>query len=272
MNDGFLPTGVVFLLVGILGSFLAGLLGIGGGVIYILALGWLLDGQASATDLPRFIVANSAAVIFLSTFYGFMLMLRRREVRLPEVAALVGGGIPGSLLTSYVILHFAFYDKKIFSLVFLAVVAAYFLLSLRRQSPADGATTGPLSLPLLVGIGMAGGVISAAVGLGGGMVIVPLLLLAGHVAPHRAASLSLGAVPFLALTVVLSYALSPSTPPQLMVGQWKYFLFPIIGALTVGSLLGMPWGMRVGKRISPGRFRVVFLAVILLVFIKMILL
>jgi len=59
----------------------------------------------------------------------------------------------------------------------------------------------------LVGIGLVAGVFSALFGVGGGLVIVPLLLLLAAYPPHQATATSLGAVAITALAGVVAYAL-----------------------------------------------------------------
>src|SRR5262249_30148876 len=59
----------------------------------------------------------------------------------------------------------------------------------------------------LVGIGLVAGVFSALFGVGGGLVIVPLLLLLAAYPPHQATATSLGAVAITALAGVIAYAL-----------------------------------------------------------------
>lgn len=58
----------------------------------------------------------------------------------------------------------------------------------------------------LVAIGLLSGLLSALFGVGGGIVIVPLLLLACAFAPREAAATSLGAVAITALGGVALYA------------------------------------------------------------------
>ena len=58
----------------------------------------------------------------------------------------------------------------------------------------------------LVAIGLVAGLLSAVFGVGGGIVIVPLLLLACAFAPREAAATSLGAVAITALGGVVLYA------------------------------------------------------------------
>ena len=59
----------------------------------------------------------------------------------------------------------------------------------------------------LVLIGLVAGVFSSLFGVGGGIVIVPLLLLVTSFAPHEAAATSLGAIAITAVAGVVAYAL-----------------------------------------------------------------
>ena len=59
----------------------------------------------------------------------------------------------------------------------------------------------------LVAIGLVAGVFSSLFGVGGGIVIVPLLLLFTSFRPHEAAATSLGAIAITALAGVVAYAL-----------------------------------------------------------------
>ena len=58
----------------------------------------------------------------------------------------------------------------------------------------------------LVGIGLVAGVFSSLFGVGGGLVIVPLLLLLAAYPPHQATATSLGAVAITAVAGVVAYA------------------------------------------------------------------
>lgn len=59
----------------------------------------------------------------------------------------------------------------------------------------------------LVGIGLVAGVFSAVFGVGGGIVIVPLLILGAGFAAKEASAVSLGAIAITALAGVVVYAL-----------------------------------------------------------------
>jgi uncharacterized membrane protein YfcA len=59
----------------------------------------------------------------------------------------------------------------------------------------------------LVAIGLLAGLFSALFGVGGGIVIVPLLLLVASFRPHEAAGTSLGGIVITAVAGVVAYAL-----------------------------------------------------------------
>jgi uncharacterized membrane protein YfcA len=58
----------------------------------------------------------------------------------------------------------------------------------------------------LVAIGLVAGVFSSLFGVGGGLVIVPLLLLLASFPPHEATATSLGAIAITAVAGVVAYA------------------------------------------------------------------
>jgi uncharacterized membrane protein YfcA len=65
---------------------------------------------------------------------------------------------------------------------------------------------GALPVVRLAAIGLVAGVFSALFGVGGGIVIVPLLLLVAGFRPHEATATSLGAIAITAVAGVVAYA------------------------------------------------------------------
>jgi hypothetical protein len=59
----------------------------------------------------------------------------------------------------------------------------------------------------LVAIGLAAGIFSALFGVGGGIVVVPLLILLAHLPPRVATATSLGAIAVTALSGVVVYGI-----------------------------------------------------------------
>lgn len=92
----------------------------------------------------------------------------------------------------------------------------------------------------LVVIGLVAGVFSSLFGVGGGIVIVPLLLLAASFAPHEAAATSLGAIAITAVAGVIAYALRHDI---------RYAYAALVGIpATIGALGGATLQQRLSAR------------------------
>lgn len=74
----------------------------------------------------------------------------------------------------------------------------------RAIAPASASGDGPLLRLALIGV--VAGVFSALLGVGGGLIIVPLLILAASFPPHAATATSLGAIGLTAVAGVVAYA------------------------------------------------------------------
>jgi len=92
----------------------------------------------------------------------------------------------------------------------------------------------------LLVIGLVAGVFSSLFGVGGGIVIVPLLLLVTSFAPHEAAATSLGAIAITAVAGVTAYALRHDI---------RYAYAALVGIpATVGALGGATLQQRLSAR------------------------
>jgi uncharacterized membrane protein YfcA len=97
-----------------------------------------------------------------------------------------------------------------------------------------------------VGIGVAAGVTSGLLGVGGGIVIVPLLVAFAALTQHQATATSLAAIVPIATVAATRFALG---------GRVDWALAALLAA---GSLLGAPLGARIMSRSSPGALRAMF--------------
>ncbi len=265
----------IFLITGIVGGGLAGLLGIGGGIVYVTVLAWWIDAMQwplSGDDPPKLIIANSIAVIFFTTAYGTFTLMRKQQFDPRRWVPAAAGGILGIILSTRFVLDSGIYHKKLFSMVFLGVVGAYFLFSVldRSSKTATPRRSRPLPGWVAFSIGLAGGLLSGLLGIGGGMVMVPLLLAwMGSHSTQEASHLSLITIPWMTLAGMIMYASSTRAVPHLIAGQWKFFIAPVIGAMSIGTMMGVPLGLRLGTRCSVRRFKAVFLLIIVASAVKM---
>jgi uncharacterized membrane protein YfcA len=105
----------------------------------------------------------------------------------------------------------------------------------------------------LVGIGLVAGVFSSVLGVGGGLIVVPLLILLAGFQPREATATSLGAIGLTAFAGVLAYA----ARGEVHVGY----------ALLVGlpAAVGAVAGSSLQRRLSGDALRLAFAALLVVV-------
>ena len=169
--------------LGLLAGLLSGLLGIGGGLIFsplLLAVG-LTPHQALAT---------STLAILPTTLAGSWAHLRSGQVPARAVLAIASGAIAGSLVFSRAGDDMAGWHLLGLQALMYGVLAL--VISPRRSDQADA----PERLPLagLSGVGLVAGWSSGLLGVGGGLVMVPLMVQGLGIRVYQAIRLSTIAV------------------------------------------------------------------------------
>lgn len=108
------------------------------------------------------------------------------------------------------------------------------------------------------GAGLAAGLMSGALGVGGGVVMVPVLVLAAGLSQHQAHATSLAAVVPIASAGAATFAWDGSLE-----------LAPAL-ALAAGAVLGAPLGARVMASLPERSLKVVFGALMVVIGIYMV--
>ena len=197
------------LLAGAVGGFVAGLIGIGGGVIFGPVLFFAFS--ASGVDDPvltPLTLGSSLLCTFAASASGAV-----RQHRAGAVAwrtALVVGALAAVavVLVGRFVTTQPWYDKEAFQFVFgsvLAVVALRMLLRRTRGGNSlstDGARRG---LGALGATGAAAGTLAALAGVGGGVILVPALTGLVRLPLKAAAATSTAAIVLITGTGVLTY-------------------------------------------------------------------
>lgn len=162
---------------GIVGGVLAGLLGVGGGIVIVpaLYLALTLTGMESALTMQVAVGTSLATIVFtsLSSGYGHYRKgaIDMGLLKLWAPSILIGvviGGILGGVVSGKVLIG-----------VF-ASVAAIVALDMILRTGADSATPRGFSRLVWAGFGVFAGAVSAMMGIGGGTVCVPLLNFLGY--------------------------------------------------------------------------------------------
>ena len=236
----------MFPLLGVVAGILAGLLGVGGGLVLVGALAWLLPLYGIPKEAAMHAaLASSLASIVLTAASSAYAHHGRGSVLWPTVNWMVPGLWLGGGLGSGIAVRL---DDSVLRWVVAGycLLAAAQLLFGKPRAGAEGATT-PTGLPMTIaGTGI--GAMSAVVGIGGGSMTVPLLVWRG-VAPVRAVGTSSACGVAIGLASAIGYAMHAPAGvlPQYSIG---YDYLPAAIGVAVASVLAAPYGMRLAHRIS----------------------
>lgn len=252
---------LIFLALGAAAGVLAGLLGIGGGLVLVAALVWLLPTQGiPAASAVHVALATALASIVLTGLSSARAHHRRGSVLWPTVAWLVPGLLLGGWLGSALAVALPGGWLR-------ALIAGYCgLAAVQMGLDWPRARAERPEAPRGAGYTLAGagiGAVSAVVGIGGGSMTVPLLVWRG-VRPVRAVGTSSACGVAIALSAAAGYALQ-APPAGLPAGSWGYVYLPAAAGIALASVLAAPLGTRLAHRLTgPALRRVfaVFLAVV----------
>lgn len=252
----------LYLLLGGCAGVLAGLLGIGGGLVLVGALAWLLPRQGIPVEAAMHAaLATSLASIVLTAASSAWAHHRRGSVLWPTVAWMVPGVLLGGWLGSL-------FAVGLDGDVLRWCVAAYcFIAAAQLARSRAQAGAGRLDAPRGPGYTAAGGAIgavSAVVGIGGGSMTVPLLVWRG-VAPVRAVGTSSACGVFIGLGSAAGYALHGPAVALGVAGAVGYVYLPAAVGVALASVLAAPLGTRLAHALGGQALKRVFAVFLLLV-------
>lgn len=244
---------LLYLGCGLLAGTLAGYLGLGGGIIMIPYL-TLITGLDIKTAVPISVTAIAANSIAVSSEYLKQgLVDLGLAVKLAAVVIL--GFITGSMMIELVPAEGL---KLIFSALLL--YTAYNLLfhnnrKKRNQTEQPDALL-PIT-PITLLITYLTGTLAAMLGLGGGVIMVPVLYLLGHSSLANARGTWAFTYGFAAVSALVIYLIHDQLRLE------------IVAPVVMGILIGGKIGGRFGARAKPTPVRILFIVVIIYSAIKL---
>ncbi|WP_027996912.1 sulfite exporter TauE/SafE family protein [Simplicispira psychrophila] len=240
--------------LGLTTGFLAGLLGIGGGMLMVPFVTYLLGQQQVAPDLAvKMAIATSMATILFTSISSVRAHHQRGAVRWDLVRSLAPGIVLGGIVASlgvFALLKGAF--LAIFFGLFVSFSAVQMFLDRKpaaaRQMPSTGGQ---------VAAGSAIGFVSGLVGAGGGFISVPFMTWCN--VPIRNAVATSAALGFpIALSNVLGYVTAGQSVPGLPPASWGYVWLPALAVIASCSVLTAPLGARSAHRLPVRLLKRVF--------------
>lgn len=242
------------LVLGACTGFLAGLLGIGGGMLMVPFLTMIFSHRDVAPGLAvKMAIASSMATILFTSLSSVRAHHRRGAVQWPLVARFAPGLVLGGLLAGAGM--FSVLKGSVLAWVFAAFVgfSATQMLLNRKPQPSR-------QMPGAWGTGLAGtgiGFISGLVGAGGAFISVPFMTWC-NVAMHQAVATSAALGFPIALANTVGYVVAGWHQPNPLPGTLGYLVLPAVGTIALASVLTAPWGARTAHAMDTAALKRVF--------------
>jgi uncharacterized membrane protein YfcA len=268
MGSFAISTILLFVALGSLAGFLAGLLGIGGGVILVPLFLWAFGAANFAPEvLVHTAFGTSLAVIVptaLSSTFGHR---KRGNVVWRQVLCLCLGGIFGAIAGAWLAsLLSGEWLKGLFGAM--QVFVALQLLLFQPRLPPERSEAVP-RWPLIA-VGFAGGAFSSFFGVGGGVIAVPLMVIALRFPIHLAVGNSSALIVISSLAGALSYMFhgwGASLLSPFSLGYVNYLVFALVAPFSIGMAR---LGVRIASRTAHDKLLKVFAVILVLVGLRMI--
>jgi hypothetical protein len=249
-----------YLVVGAFAGTLAGLLGIGGGLLIVPALVWSFHLQGmTETVIMHMAVGTSLATIVITSLSSVYAHYRLGAVLWRVFWRLAPGIVSGALLGAVIADALPSATLQTFFGVFVLLAAA--------NMGFGGKPAPHRELPNTLGMVLAGvviGVISAIVGIGGGTLTVPLLTWCNTSIRHAVATSAACGMP-IAIAGATGFMVTGWQNPQLPAWSSGYIYVPAFLGIVAASVLFAPLGAKLAHTLPTGmlkRIFAVFLAIV----------
>jgi hypothetical protein len=264
---------LILLGAGLVAGFVAGLIGVGGGIIFAPVLFFYYQSTGIAADVIAPLTIGSSLFCTLLAAIASAWKQYDKDAVITRVAVTVGifSALSVFLTTRFVTTQ-PWYDgnafQVVFSIVLLTVVARMVTVRKVRDERAETARERTFGWPALAAAGTAAGTVSAAAGVGGGVVLVPAYSQFMRLPIRLAVGTSSTTIVLISLAGVLNYSIF---------GWADVGLFGAVGyvdvvrgmVIAVPSLLTANIGVRVAHRMNQRALRVTFASIATVVAVRL---
>lgn len=257
---------ILFLLVGLLAGVIGSLVGIGGGMFFVPALLYVVNYYYPGEMTPQLATGTSLFVIMITGLSSSVTYLKQKKVDVQGALLFFIGSAPGAITGVYLNKLF---DSDTFSLVFGLFQLAMFILMMvkdklrprnlqwdvqRTYVDETGATHQyGYSRWLSIMLAFLVGNVSSLFGVGGGILMVPIMLVLFRFPPHIATATSMCVIFLSALVGSITNIMHDQV-------SWLYVLSLAPGALA-GGVLGAKAALRLKGKTLVLLLRILILAI-----------
>tara|TARA_Y100000590_G_scaffold161332_1_gene184994 strand:+ start:8964 stop:9779 length:816 start_codon:yes stop_codon:yes gene_type:complete len=266
MHLDFLHFLIPLLITGIFSGLLAGLLGVGGGIIIVPVVFYLLKQYGYSTDIIMHVsIASSLGVILLTSMSSIYTHLKLDNVEIKVLKKWVIGVVLGSIVGAIFASSISGDILIIIFVILASVVAINMLLDknifFSRELPKNTLLNNTISFFI--------GCLSAIIGIGGGSFSVPILSAFGK-NMHKAVGTSASIGFFIALPGLITYIITGMQINNLPPYSLGYINLQIIITISITSVLIAPLGAKISKKLNRKTLKKIFALFLLMTCVSLI--
>ena len=264
---------ILLIVLGMVAGMAAGLFGIGGGLLFTPILFYLF--QAVGLEQPvTWAIATSLFCTFSASLSSSIQQHRERNIYWREGIWVGLTGSAGVYVGKSIVLA-PWFSTRLFAGYFTLILLWAAISFLRKSQISVEATTADgkekSHILYFTAAGGLGGMVAALAGVGGGIVMVPLMTLLYRIPVRKAVSISSLAIVMISLSGWLQFSLFAGSPD----GATQYTLgfvdFGTAVPLIAGAFAGGIAGVRLGVRMNQNPLYFLYAALIALIAISMVL-
>ncbi len=263
--ESILSTLLMYLALGAFVGVLAGLLGVGGGLVIVPALVWIFHGQMSDAMVMHLALGTSLATIVVTSLSSIRAHHQRGAVRWPVVRQLTPGIVVGAWAGAVI--------ADLLPGAVLGKIFAVFMLSMSAQMAFGAQPAAQRELPGRWGMALAGAIIggmSAIVGVGGGSLTVPFLNWCNVTIRQSVATSAACGLP-IALAGTLGFIVTGLDAPDRPAWSLGYVYGPAMIGIAFASMLTAPLGAKLAHTLPTGMLKKIFAVLLAVIGVRMLL-
>lgn len=262
----YLPA-LLLSLLGLSSGLLAGLLGIGGGMVIVPGLFFIFQlMQIPMSILMHLAMGTSMCVMICTASASTWTHQLKGDIKWDFLPKILPGIFLGLVFGSFVSQHLSTRLLEYIFAIFLLIVSLRILL--RRKATLEPQLKTP-KLPFINLVGMAIGLKSGLLGIGGGAISIPFLMYCGLPMTEVAGTSASFSLPISILgTFSLGLLAASQTDFPLTIG---YIYWPAVLLIAPFTMFGATLGTKLSHLIPSEKMRLIFAWFLMLVSIKMLL-
>ena len=255
--------------IGTVVGFLAGLLGIGGGLIIVPALSALLV-HFNVTDAQHVVViaiATSLASILFTSTSSALAHHKNDNVPWNIAPAVLVGVSSGALVSGFIASYLPVQWLKVIFAVCVVFIALRMVIASKRVSQSRDAMP---KAPVVAGSTALVGGLSGMIGIGGGALLVPLL---NYFSVDMKKAIGCAALSGIAIALFgsLGYIVSGWHVKPFSEGFVGFVYLPALAGIVVTSWFSAPWGAKATHFLPVSQVKKIFALLLVIIAIRMML-